>query len=81
MMKRQKSIFQKASLFFGIVSFILAVASGIFLYFRVAEVGGNNPISASLLASVFFFICVGAILLFIGLSNIPSFKLNDSNKK
>ena len=80
-MKRKKSIFQRASLFFGVVSLILAAASGVFLYLQVDEVGMNNPVAASFLASVFFFICVGGILLFIGLSNIPSFNLDDNDKK
>lgn len=80
-MKREKSIFQKASLFFGVVSLILSAASGVLLYLRISDVGGNNPIAASYLAAVIFFIFVGAILLFIGLSNIPSFKLGDSDKE
>lgn len=80
-MKRNKSLFQKASLFFGAVSFILAIASGVSLYAKVDAVGGNNPVAASLLASVIFFVFVGAILTFISMSNIPSFRLDDGGKK
>jgi hypothetical protein len=48
-------------------------------------VGVDNPISASLMASTFFFICVGTILTVIGNADIPGFKIDNSegnkNKK
>jgi len=73
MEKRKKNLFQKASLLFGAVSLILAVVSAVLLYLRVDSVGGDNPVAASLLASIIFFLSVGGVLLFIGLSNLPSF--------
>lgn len=80
-MKKRKGLLQKASLIFGVISFILAAVCGVLFYIRVDEVGGNNPISASLLASIFFFIFVGIILTIIGRSDLPSFKLDDSSKE
>ena len=63
------------SLVSGVVSFILAVVSAVLLYLRVDE-GSNDPITASLLASVFFFIFVGIILTIMGRCNMPSFKVD-----
>ncbi len=74
-MTNKKGFLQKIALLFGMLSFVLAVLAGVWLYFRVESVGANNPISASLMASTFFFICVGVILTVIGKANLPSFKL------
>ena len=75
-MQKRKGWLQRFSLYTGVVSFILAAVCGVLLYFRVDEVGDYNPISASLMASIFFFICVGVILTIIGRSDLPSFKLD-----
>ncbi len=72
---KKKGFLQKVALLFGMLSFLLAVVAGVWLYFRVGSVGADNPISASLMASTFFFICVGVILTVIGRANLPSFKL------
>jgi len=75
-MTKRKGILQKASLIFAVVSFVLSLASGVMLYLRLESVGSDNPISASLMASTFFFICVGVVLAFIGKADIPSFKID-----
>ena len=74
-MQKKTNLFQKMSLVSGVVSFILAVVSAVLLYLRVDE-GSNDPITASLLASVFFFIFVGIILTIMGRCNMPSFKVD-----
>lgn len=51
----------------------------IFLYLRVEEFGMENPISASLLASSFFFVSVGVVLMVIAKANLPSFKVGNNN--
>lgn len=75
-MTKRKGILQKASLIFAVVSFVLSLASGVMLYLRLESVGSDNPISASLMASTFFFICVGVVLAFIWKADIPSFKVD-----
>ena len=84
-MPKRKGLLQKLSIVFSVVSFALALIAGIMLYLRVASVGVDNPISASLMASTFFFICVGTILTVIGNADIPGFKIENSegikNKK
>ena len=75
-MSKKKGFLQKLSLVLGVVSFLLSVVTGIWLYLRVESVGSDNPISASLMASTFFFICVGVILTIIGRTDIPNFKFD-----
>ena len=80
-MTKRKGMLQKVSLVFAVVSFVLAFASGIMLYLRLESVGSDNPISASLMASTFFFICIGIVLTIIGKADIPSFKIDNSEGK
>lgn len=68
---------QKITSGIGILSFISAAVCAILLYLRIGESGANNPVSASLLASIFFFIFVGFVLLVIGKTDLPSFKPGD----
>ncbi len=79
-MTHQPNIFNKITLFSGKVSFVLAVVSAIFLYLRVDEHGYDNPIAASLLGSLLFCIFMGILLTLIGRCNLPSFKLDPSEK-
>ena len=80
-MTKRKGVLQKASLVFAVVSVVLALISGVMLYLRLESVGSDNPISASLMASTFFFICVGGVLAVIGTADIPSFKIDNSEGK
>ena len=80
-MKQTKGILQKVSTVSGIISFVLSVVCGVLLYLRVQEIGFENPVSASLLASVFFFLFVGFLLVFIGSCNIPSFRFDEPKEK
>ena len=79
-MKKSKGILQKFSVVSGAISFVLSAICGVFLYFKVKEVGYENTVSASLLASVFFFIFVGILLTIIGKSDLPSFKFDDNRE-
>lgn len=80
-MKKAKGMLQKASVVIGAISFVLSAVCGVFLYFKVKEVGYENTVSASLLASVFFFIFVGILLTIIGKSDLPSFKFDEPKEK
>jgi hypothetical protein len=77
MIKNKKSALQKSAIYFAVASFIASVASVVYLYLKIDSLGWESPISASLLASSFFFAFVGVVLMIIGTSNIPSFKVND----
>lgn len=80
-MKQTKGFLQRASLWSGMVSLVIAAVCAVFLYIKVDETGYNNPVSASLLASVFFFIFVGFLLIFIGKCNLPSFSFDEPKDK
>lgn len=80
-MVKFKSVFQKSSLVSAVISFLLALTSGVLLYIRLQTIGIDDPISASYLASSFFFCCVGIVLTVIGTADIPSFKIDDPEVK
>ena len=73
--KTKKSRLQKSALYFAAGSVIAAIATMTYLIFKIDMLGWQNPISASLLASTFFFLFVALILIVIGTANIPSFKI------
>ena len=79
-MPKRKGFLQKFSLVMSMVSFVLAITSAVILYFKVESLGSQHPISASLMASTFFFICVGAILAIMGNADLPSFKIDVSEE-
>jgi len=76
-MIKKKSIFQQSALYFSAFSVVASLASLVFLYIKVGELGWESPISASLLASSFFFGFVTIVLFIIGSSDIPSFKVGE----
>ena len=80
-MTKRKGVLQKASLVLAVVSFMLALTSGVMLYLQLESVGSDHPISASFMASTFFFICVGVFLTYIGKADIPSFKIDNTEKQ
>ena len=80
-MTKRKGVLQKASLVFAVVSFVLAFTSAVMLYFRLQSMGSDDLISASLIASIFFFISVGVVLTIIGKTDLPSFKIDISEGK
>lgn len=79
-MTKRKGLLQKISLGSSVISFVLAIASGVMLYLRTDGVSSANAISASWLSAILFFICVGGVLAFIGSVNVPSFKFDQSEE-
>ena len=78
-MKKNKSILQKSTLYFSIASFLASVGSIIYLMLEIDTLAWQNPITASLLASSFFFASVGLLLGVIYTTDIPSFKVNGNS--
>jgi len=72
---------QKTAYYSGFASFIASIASLIILYLKIDELGWESTISASILATSFFFATMGIVLIVIGTSNLPSFKINDNTDK
>ena len=80
-MAERKGVLQKLSIVSSIVSFVLAFIAGVMLYLQLESVGSDHPISASLMASTFFFVAVGVFLLIIGNADLTSFKFDYSKEK
>ena len=78
-MKNNKSVLQKIAYYSGFISFIISVICLIFLYLKIDDLGWQSPVSASLMASSFFFAAVGVVLVTIGKCNLPSFKVRNSD--
>jgi len=78
-MSKKKSNLQKSALYFSAFSVIASIFSVIFLYLKINTLGWESPISASLLASSFFFGFVAVVLFIIGSSDIPSFKVGEQS--
>lgn len=74
-MPNKKNILQKSSFIAAVISFMLAIACALGMYFKTQSLGIDDPIAVSLLASTFFFACVGGVLLVIASADIPSFKV------
>lgn len=77
-MAKRKSVLQKISLISAVVSFVLMIISAVILVIRLKTVGSNDPVTASFLASTFFFLCVGVVFGVMGKADLPSFKVNNS---
>ena len=72
---------QKVALVVGKLCFLTAMGSGVFLYLKVNELGADHPVSASFLASVFFFTFVGILLSIVGKADIPDLTVRTSKKE
>ncbi|WP_250657702.1 hypothetical protein [Alkalimarinus coralli] len=78
---KPKGKMQKVALYAAYISYILAAISGIFLYIKTQELGGTDPITASFLASFFFFIFTGFSLMIMAKANLPSLKFDQPEHK
>jgi len=74
---KPKGKFQKVSQVSAIFCFLFMVISGFFLYKDGQELGMSDPITASWLASFFFFFFMGVALNLLSKANLPSFKFDD----
>ncbi len=74
---KKKGLFQKASFVSGIISEAIALVCFILLVMKSEELGMDHIVSASFLASTFFFFTCGIVLLFVGKANIPSLGFDD----
>jgi len=79
-MKKTKSFLQKVSGIIGIICFLLAIVCAVALYLMVQERGMQDVVSASLLASSFFFAFIGFVFMVISNTDIPSFKIDHKIK-
>jgi len=73
---KKKGILQKTSLVMGIVSEVISLLCLVMLIIKSRELGMEDVISASYLASTIFFFMCGIVMIIIGRANLPdlSFK-------
>lgn len=72
---RKRKTGQKISLFFAIFCYLSSIACVVFSFIWKAEHGTQDPIYASILASIFFFASCGFVLQVIANTNLPDLKL------
>ncbi len=72
---------QKVSLAIGYLCYAAALISLLSAIYRAVTVGSENPIFASLAASVVFFIGCGIVLHVIGTVNLPDLKIERKNQE
>ncbi|UZE94912.1 hypothetical protein [Alkalimarinus alittae] len=69
---KPKGLTQKICLVSAYISFVLGAISGVFMFIKVKELGSSDPISASFLASFFFFAFTGISLMLMAKANLPN---------
>ena len=74
---KPKGTFQKVSKISAIISYILMAVSGYFLYIESQALGMGDPVTASWLATFFFFLITGFSLMLLSKANLPSFRFDD----
>ncbi|MCW8935646.1 MAG: hypothetical protein OQK98_13050 [Gammaproteobacteria bacterium] len=80
-MKKSKNLLQKITFVSGAISFILSIVCMVWLFIRYQSQGLNDPISVSIMASIFFFICVGGVMVVITKTNIPDFNIKTNSQE
>ena len=70
---KQRSMIQKVLMAIAVISYIAAIGCGIAAGYL--SDGTANPVVASMMASVVFFVGVGIVLHVIGSTNLPSLKV------
>ncbi|OMH29451.1 hypothetical protein [Motiliproteus sp. MSK22-1] len=76
---KKKGFLQKASLVMGIVSEVISLFCLVMLIIYSRELGMENVITASYLASTFFFFCCGIVLICIAKADLPSLSFDDQD--
>jgi Ni/Fe-hydrogenase subunit HybB-like protein len=79
-MKQRVNMLQTISGAIGKICFLLSVLCAVALYLKVKELGMQHPVSASFLASSFFFLFVGFVLTVIAKTDLPSFKVTSASR-
>lgn len=72
---KQRGIGQRAAFVTAIVFYLCAIGCVIAALYYNHQLGTNNPIVASLMASVVFFIGAGIVLHVIGRVDLPDLKI------
>jgi len=74
---KKPNIGQKISFFVAILFYIAAIGCFAAIFYFTGELGSDDPIVASLSASVVFFLGAGIVLHVIGRANLPDLRIKD----
>lgn len=75
---KKKGFLQKTSLVTGILCEVISLLCLVMLIIKSQELGMEDIISASYLASTFFFFTCGIVLIMIGQANLPDLSFKGS---
>lgn len=78
-MTKKRNLFQKVSYYSAILSFLLMIGSGIMMAIKTNTLGSGDVVSASFMATTFFFLCVGVVLWVFANSDLPDLKIGESD--
>jgi hypothetical protein len=76
---KNRKIGQKISLFFSIFCYSMSLLTVAFGYYWWTNNGSSDPIFASAIASVIFFLCCGVVLQVIANANLPDLSFKSEN--
>ncbi len=71
---------QKLSYITGIICFVLSIASGLFCFIHGQDVGWNDVMTASAMATTVFLMSTGLVLVVMGKSSLPKLHFDKSEK-
>lgn len=71
---------QKISVAVAMISYALALLCAVLAGLKAVEIGTENPIFASLAASIVFFVGAGIVLHVIGTVSLPNLKVPKDHK-
>ena len=71
---------QKVARVVGKICYVLCLVCGVLWYLKRQELGATHPVTASFLASTFFFVFVGFLLGIMGNADVPDLKIRPSEE-
>jgi len=76
---KKRSLLQKISIAFAVLSYLCAAGSVYFSQVYLAELGGDHAVTASFFAAIVFFVGVGIVLQVMGTANLPNLSFSSDD--
>ncbi len=73
--KKKKGIFQKTSMVMGVLSELVALGCLVMTYLKSQTLGMEDVITASFMASTFFFFMCGIVMIIVGRADLPDLSM------
>lgn len=75
-LKKKKGIFQKTSMVMGVLSELIALVCLVMTYLKSQTLGMEDVITASFMASTFFFFMSGVVMIIVGRADLPDLSMS-----